>query len=140
VQRAATLAALAALVLLVGGAAFLAAREDPTPPTTTAGPTTTTTLGTEAVADAIAASLQDDLTVAITGPEATCVAEGLVELVPPETLALLVERAQPLTGVAPEVREELVRLVVGCLPEASAAALLGTATTTTALTGLPDEG
>lgn len=134
------MAALAALVLLVGGAAYLAAREDPTPPTTTVGPTTTTTPGTDAVAEAIAVALQDDLTVAITDDEASCVAEGLVELVPPETLALRVERREPLTGVPPEVREELVRLVVGCLPEASAAALLGTATTTTALTGLPDEG
>lgn len=138
-QRAATVAALAALVLVAGGAAYLAAREDPTPPTTTAGPTTTT-LGTDAVAGAIAAELQGDLTVAITDEEASCVAEGLVELVPPETLALLVDRPEPLTGVAPEVRDDLVRLVVGCLPEASAAALLGTATTTSALTGLPDEG
>lgn len=88
----------------------------------------------------IATALQSDLTVAITRAEADCVARGLMALVPPGTLAQPVDRPEPLTGVPPDGRDELVQLVVGCLPEASAAALLGTGTTTTTAGGLPDEG
>lgn len=130
--------ALGVLVLLVGTAVFLAAREDPTPPPPTT--TTSTTLGIDDVADAIAASLQGDLSVALTAPEARCVAEAVVRLVPVEDLATLADRPLPLTGVAPEVRDDLVRAVVGCVPPASAAALLGSATTTTEPVGLPGEG
>lgn len=138
-QRAvASAMALAVLVLLVGTAVFLAAREDPTPPPTTT--TTSTTLGTEDVATAIAASLQADLSVALTQAEARCVAEVVVRLIPAEDLAALAERPLPLTGVAPEVRDELVRGVVACVPPASAAALLGSGTTTTEPLGLPGEG
>ena len=141
VQRAASWAALGALVVLVGGAAFfLAAREGSPPPPTTSTTTTSTTVTEGAVVEAIAESLQAELTVAITDEEAACVAEGLVALVPPPILAQLVERPEPLTGVPPEDREALVQLVVSCLPEASAAALLGSGTTTTTLGGLPDEG
>ncbi|MFP5255875.1 MAG: hypothetical protein ACLGI8_08520 [Acidimicrobiia bacterium] len=140
VQGVAAGAALAALVLLVGTTAFLAARAEPAAVTTTTTSTTSTTIGADAAAEAIAASLRQDLTVAITGEEATCVADGLVALVPPATLVQLADRPQPLTGVPPEVREELVQLVIGCLPEASAAALLGSGTTTSTVAGLPDEG
>ncbi|MGV3757945.1 MAG: hypothetical protein ACO1PW_00180 [Actinomycetota bacterium] len=139
-QRAASWAALAALVALVGAAAFFAAREDAGPPPTTTSTTTTTVVTEAAVAAAIAESLQTDLTVAITAAEADCVAEGLVALVPPSVLVQLVERDEPLTGVPPEDREALVQLVVSCLPEASAAALLGSGATTTTIGGLPDEG
>lgn len=139
-RRAATWAALAVLVLLVATAAFLAAQEEAVAPTTTTTSTTSTTIGEAAVAEAIAASLRADLTVAITAEEAACVADGLVALVPPATLVQLVERPEPLTGVPPEVRDELVQLVVGCLPESSAAALLGSGTTTSTVAGLPDEG
>jgi hypothetical protein len=140
VQRAASWAALAALVALVGTAAFLAAREDAPPPPTTTTTTSTPAITEAAVAAAIAESLQRDLTVAITDDEAACLAEGLVALVPASVLVQLVERDEPLTGVPPEDRDALVQLVVTCLPEPSAAALLGSDTTTTTIAGLPDEG
>jgi hypothetical protein len=130
--------ALGMLVLLVGTAVFLAARDEPAPPPTTTT-TTSTTISADDLADAIAASLQTDLTVALTQEEARCVADAVLRLVPAEDLAALVERPQPLTGVAPAERDELVRAVVDCVPEASAAALLGSATTTSEPEGLPGQ-
>lgn len=137
-RRVASWAALAALVGGVATTAFLAAREDPAAaPTTTS---TTATVDEAAVAATVARALQAGLPVAVTDEEAACVANGLVLLVPPATLVPLVERPEPLTGVPPEVREQLVQVVVRCLPEGAATALLGSGTTTTTLGGLPDEG
>lgn len=138
-RRAAFAAALGALGLFVGGAVFLIAREDPSPPSTS---TTTTTVQPEQeeLVDALADGLGDELGVPVSAEEARCLADGLVEVVPAEVLGQLVEREEPLTGIHPDDREALVRVVVECLPEGSAAAVLGRSTTTTALTGLPDEG
>lgn len=138
-RAAASAAALAALVLLVGSAAFLAAREDPPPPTTTTT-TTSTTVPLAVVADAIAASLQSDLTVAITRAEATCVATALLEVLPPEQLERLDSVAEPLAALAEGQRRDLVRAVVRCVPPESAAALLGSPSTTVPPVDLPDEG
>lgn len=139
-RRVASWAALAALVGAVAVAAFLAAREDDPAAAPTTTSSTTTTVDEAAVAAAVARALQADLSVAVTDEEAACVANGLVALVPPATLVQLVERPEPLTGVPPDVRDQLVQLVVRCLPEGAATALLGSDTTTTTLGGLPDEG
>ena len=131
--------ALAALGVVVAGATFTLARDDdPSPPTTTS--TTTTGIDATAAAGAVAEALEDGLAVPLTAAEARCLAAGLIELVPVDDLDDLSERAEPLTGVAPEVRQELVRVIVGCVPEPTAAALLGSASTTTVPLDLPDEG
>jgi hypothetical protein len=134
----ASAAALFALVLLVGTAVFLAAREEEPAPTTTTT-STTAPLTEEDVAAALAESLQADLAVAITIEEARCVAAVVVAVVPPDALGELVDRSVPLSGVSEAQREELVRGVVGCVPEASAAALLGAGTSTTTAVSLPGE-
>jgi hypothetical protein len=139
-RAAATAAALFALVLLAGSAAFLAAREDPTPPTTTSTTTTSTTVPVAEVADAIAASLQADLTVAVTRAEATCVATALLAVLPPEQLERLGSLAEPLAALRADQRRDLVRAVVRCVPPESAAALLGNPSTTVPPVDLPDEG
>lgn len=132
-------AALCALALLVGTAVFLAAREEEPAPTTTT--TSTTAPPTqEDIATALAQALQADLDVAITMEEARCVAEIVIAVLPPTALGDLVARPAPLSSVSEAQRDELVRGVVGCVPEASAAALLGTGASSTTAVSLPGEG
>jgi len=140
-RRVASWVALVVVALVVGAAVYAAARDDPAPPPTTTT-TTTATPGAprEAVVEAVAEELQASLPVDVTASEARCLADGLVDVVPGPVLEALAERDEPLTGVSPEDREVLVRIVVGCVRDEAAAALLGRATTTTAVAGLPDEG
>ena len=134
-------AALSAFVLLVGTAAFLAAREDPLPPaTTTTTTTTTTTVPLSAVANAIATSLQGSLEVAITPDEATCVANAILAVLPTMRLERLQQLPVPFAALSEGERDQLVRGVVRCVPPESAAAIVGSASTTAPPVDLPDEG
>lgn len=139
-RRATSLGALVAVCLAVGAGAFLAARDEPAP----AAPPTTAPAPTSPSRDAVVAAVADELArsipAAVTDGEARCLADRLVDVVPMPVLEALAERDEPLTGVAPADRQVLVRAVVDCLPDAAAAAVLGRATTTTAVAGLPDEG
>lgn len=140
VRAAATAAALSAFVLLVGTAAFLAVRDEPQPPTTTTSTTTTTTVPISAIANAIAASLQGSLEVAITPDEATCVAHAILAVLPTVRLERLEQLPAPFAALSEGERDQLVRGVVRCVPPESAAAILGSASTTAPPIDLPDEG
>jgi hypothetical protein len=141
VRAAASAAALAAFVLLVGTAAFLAAQDDPSPPpTTTTTTTTTTTIPLSDFANAIATSLQGSLEVAITPEEATCVANAILEVLPTARLERLEQLPAPFAALSEGERDRLVRGVVQCVPPESAAAILGSASTTAPPVDLPDEG
>ncbi len=139
-RAAAAAAALSAFVLLVGTAAFLAAREEPAPPTTTTTTTTTTTIPTAAIAAAIAGALQGSLEVAITPDEATCVANAILAVLPSVRLERLEQLPAPFAALSEGERAQLVRGVVRCVPPESAAAILGSASTTAPPLDLPDEG
>lgn len=139
VRAVAAAAALLALVLLVGTAAYLATEEDPPPPAPTST-TTSTTLSLDEIAEIIAGPLQADLRVAVTPDEARCVARAVVEVVPVEQLATLEADPAPLAALSEDQRSRLLRGVVTCVPQASAEALLGDPTSTTADAGLPGQG
>lgn len=141
-QRMRAVAAAAALVALgtaVGVGSYVVAREDPAPTTTTTTTTTSTTLSIPAVTDTVAQALADGLPVIVTAEEARCLAAGLVAVVPPEQLRGL-DPADPLAALSEVQRDALLRATVGCLPAASAVALLGDPSTTTVSVDLPDEG
>jgi hypothetical protein len=143
--RARVAAAAATLLAVAGGAGaagYLASEGDPAPPTTTTSTTSTTstTLATDAVRDAIAATLVGRLSVTVTPSEAVCLAGVVVSVVPVDELQALAASLAPLSAVGPARQEELVRGVVGCVPAATAVALLGDPTTTTVPLDLPDEG
>lgn len=125
------------LAVLIGGGAYLAAREDPPAPTTT---TTTAPPTLEEVAAEVAATLRAELDAPLTDEQARCVADRLLAVVPPPLLRALADRDEPLTGVPPEDRDDVVRAVVTCVPPEVAAELLGGPTTTTEPLSLPDEG
>jgi hypothetical protein len=138
---AGTAVALVALAALVGTIVFVLVRDDTEapPPSTTTTTTTTTVPVSDLVAEAVADALRRDLTVPIGDVEATCIAAALVEVLAPERLEQLLEQAEPLTGLTEPERSGLVRGVVQCVPPDVAAALLGSATTTTVPVFLPDE-
>lgn len=145
-RAAATAAALVALIGVVGSATFVVVRSDPpttttTTSTTAATTTTTTTTSVAAVAEAIAAALQSDLDVALTAPEALCIAKELLTVVASTDLDSTSSLTTPLASLDEIQRKQLVRGIVGCVPPATAAALLATPTTTSTPTvELPDEG
>lgn len=143
-RAAATAAALVALIGVVGSATFVVVRSDPPTTTTTASTTaatTTTTTSVAAVAEAIAAALQSDLDVALTAPEALCIAKELLTVVASTDLDSTSSLTTPLASLDEIQRKQLVRGIVGCVPPATAAALLATPTTTSTPTvDLPDEG
>lgn len=138
-RAAAWAAALVALGTAVGVGTYVMAREDPASTTTTTTTTTSTTLSIPALTDALAQVLLADLPVIVTPEEARCLAAGLVTVVPPDQLRDL-DPSSPLAALAESQRQALLRATVGCLPPASAAALLGDPTTTTVSLDLPDEG
>ena len=140
-RAAAVVAALAALAGLVGTAVFTAARDGAAPvsPTSTTAAPTTTSVSDEALAGAIASSLQADLTVTITAAEARCIADALVSVLELRRLERLVGDADPLSSLTAAERDDLVRGVVGCVPPDQAAAILGSPTTTAPPVELPDE-
>jgi hypothetical protein len=142
--RARVAAAAVTLLAVAGGAGaagYRASEDDPAPPTTTTTTSTTsTTLATDAVRDAIAATLVERLSVTVTQAEAVCLAGVVVAVVPVDELQDLAASPAPLSAVEPARQDELVRGVVGCVPAATAAALLGDPTTTTVPLDLPDEG
>lgn len=140
-RAAAGAAALVALGAVVGVGSYVVTRDDPAPTTTTTTTTTTTstTLSVTALTDTVAQALLAGLPVIVTAEEAHCLATGLVTVVPPEQLREL-DPAQPVTGLSEPQRDALLRAAVGCLPPASAAALLGDPSTTTVSLALPDEG
>lgn len=139
-RAAASAVALIALAGLVGTTAFVAARDDDPPPTTTSTSTTTTTVPASAVAEAIAEELLRGAAVALSAPEAACVAAEVVDIVGTERLDGLVGAPAPLTALADEEHDLLVRAVVACVPPHVAAALLGSSTTVPPPLSLPDEG
>jgi hypothetical protein len=136
-RTAMTAVALAAIVGIVGVVGFVASRDDAPPVTTT----TTTTADprpayVEAIATALAASTQVPL-----GPEqAACVAAALFDGLGEARLTELVGTPDPLAGLSPDDRRTALRAVVTCVPPEVAEALLAGSTTTTVLSGLPDEG
>lgn len=137
-KAAATAVAFVALVALAGVAAFVAARDEPPPPppSTTTTTTSTTTPTADDLALAIASSLSDGLDVALTGPEARCVADGLVAVLGPARLEAL---AATGAGVEAAEQAELVRAVVVCVPPEKAAAMLSSNPSTTVVVELPGE-
>lgn len=126
---------LGALVALTGMAGYQLAKDDPAaPPATT---TTTTALSTAAVAEAVAARLGAGLPIGLRPEQATCVAAGVLAVVPPAELADLAGTADPVVALDPARRAALLREVVGCLDPAQAEALLATTPTTAVVTDLP---
>lgn len=139
-RAAAAVAALFALAGLVGGAVFLAASEDAAPPvTTTTTSTTSTTIDDEAAADAVARALMDDLDVALTREEASCITDVMETVVGLSRLEELAQSTSPLSALTPQDRDLLLRGVVDCLPPTKASALLGSPSTTAPPLQLPDE-
>jgi hypothetical protein len=136
-RAAVSAAALVALVAVVGTLAYVSARDDHDPPATTT--TTTSPLTPEAAVAAVADALATGLAAPLTPDEARCVADGMVDALGPAGLGALA-----VTGDGADLRQAdrdaLVRMVVGCLPEDKAAALLSSGSTTTIAAQLPDEG
>ena len=143
-MRARAAAPAAAFVALAGGLAagsYVLAREEapePAPPTTTS--TTSTTVPDAVVAAALAEALTDTLDVAIDDTGARCLGEALLVTVGRDRLEVLAGSADPLVSLPDGDREQLVRDVVTCVGPDAAAALLGTATTTTEPAAFPDAG
>ncbi len=137
-SRTASIAALLALGAVAGTATFLSARDEPDAPgALRTGSVVTRPARPDEVAAAIASSLRGDLEVELTPAEAACVTDGLLA-------EIGVERAAAWAAEAPgalsaEEREGLVRVVVRCLPDGKAAAILGGTTTSTVAQELPDE-
>jgi hypothetical protein len=142
-MRAKAAAPAAAFVALAGGLAagsYVLAREEapePAPPTTT---TTSTTVPDAVVAAALAEALTDTLHVAIDDTGARCLGEALLVTVGRDRLEVLAGSADPLASLPDGDRAQLVRDVVTCVGPEAAAALLGTATTTTEPAAFPDAG
>lgn len=138
-RAAAASAALLALAALAGLGAFLvvAVEDEPAPgPTTTTTSTTSTTVGVADLQEAISRQLMRDPDLALTSPEADCVAAEVAVGLGLERLEDLADDPGALT---PDEREALLRGVVSCLPPERAEALLGTPTTEPPPASLPDE-
>lgn len=138
-RAAAVALALVGIMSVVGAAVFAAVRDEgpaAVPSTTTA----TTAVPQAAVEAAIAGALQDRLD-ALTPTEARCVARELLQVFDLDALESMRSLDEPVAALDEGRRARLVRGIVGCVPEATAAALLGgDVTTTTADVPLPDEG
>ncbi|MGQ0832523.1 MAG: hypothetical protein ACT4OV_12685 [Microthrixaceae bacterium] len=136
-RGAASAAALVTATGLAGWGAYEIAREDPAPTTTST--TTTTAMPTAAVVRSIADALRARLDVTLSQEEADCLATALLEVVPVADLEQLTSLT-PLSALPADDRERLVQHVIACVPEPTAAALLGGPSTTSPPVQLPDEG
>lgn len=137
---AAAAAAFVGLVVGVGAGAYEVVSDDrPPPPSSTTSTTSTTRAPTgDEIAEIIAGALSEDLDVALAGTEARCVADGLLGRVGLARLQAMAEGS--VESLTEDEQMALVRTVVQCLPPEKAAALLGSASTTTVVVRLPDEG
>ncbi|MGK2950019.1 MAG: hypothetical protein ACSLFP_15710 [Acidimicrobiales bacterium] len=141
-RAAASAAALVALGAVLAGAAFTVMREDsPAPTTTTTTSTTSTTVGDDEVAAVLADGLRRDLTIPLDATQAGCVAQAVVATVGRDRLEAIAAAADPVASLPDDDRSALLRQVVECVGPDTAAALLGTPTsTTTAPVAFPDAG
>lgn len=140
-RAAASAAALVALAAIIGAAAFALTREEAPLPTTTTTSTTSTTIGDDEVAAALADGLRRDLTTPLDATQADCVADAVLATVGRDRLEAIATAADPLASLPDADRSALLRRVVSCVGSDTAAALLGTPTsTTTAPVAFPDAG
>jgi hypothetical protein len=137
-RTAVSAAALIAVVAVVGTLAYVSARDDREPPTTTT--TTSSPPAPEVVAGAVADALATGLDVPLAPAEAGCIADGLLGALGQARLEALAAEGGTTEDLSDADRDSLVRVVVGCVPAQTAAALLGSGSTTTGVAQLPDEG